>query len=642
MAKRTPNLEPWLLALAAPFLLFPYFSPFLTVLSLALIPLIWVGRWRSTGRITRHTAVDWPIVTLALLLPVALWVSSNWALSIPKLTTILLGVAAYYTIVNLPSGEAWLFRLMALLVGLTAAVCLLALIGTDWFPSKIFPLQRVYSILPRWIHAVPRSARAGGFHPNEVAGTLSTLIPPAIATALGIAQPEQDDASQPDELPSPRRIWTGATVIIVVLAIVTLLLTQSRAGLLATAAAIVILAAGRRRQWLLLATPFLIGIAVAGAVVLITRPPQTLSTQGDNPLEAWVTALDHATAIRASPQASTWSVRLEIWHNAWNSLWDYPFTGSGLATFTAVTKANYPYDRVAPRFPISHAHNLYLQVGVDFGLFGLLAFLMIVASFFLLAVRSAERAGDRAHGWFTHGLVAGMCGYLIFGLFDAVTLGAKPSLVFWLILGGIVAFGRREPLGRRWERLIRQAGAVLMLLAALGVLITGLGIMPARAARGALRLDRVVLAAGPASADETLTRRALADLSAGTPFPWARSAVWRRVGRARLLLGDRTGALNAWRRDPQAYSFLLWRGWSAEASGDLSQAARHYDLAYQLRPEGSRALYRKGRLLQARGQDDDALQAYRDALSLQSFDSHPEEQADAHRRMEQILAAQEQ
>jgi len=641
MVEQTSNLEPWLLALAAPFLLFPYFSPALTVLSLALVPLIWVGRWRSKRRITRHTPIDWPIVTLLLLLPVALWVSTNWALSIPKLTAILLGVAAYYTIVNLPSGEAWLFRLMALLVGLTAAVCLLALIGTDWFPAKIFPLQRVYSLLPRWIHEVPRSARAGGFHPNEVAGTLSALIPPAIATALGIAQSEEDDTSQPQDLRSHRRIWTGATVFVILLATTTLLLTQSRAGLLATAAAVAILVAGHRRQWLLLATPLLIAIAVV-AVALIAHPPQTVTTQRSNSLEAWATALDHSTAIRTSPQDSTWSVRLEIWHNAWDSLWDYPFTGSGLATFTAVTKANYPYDRVAPRFPISHAHNLFLQVGVDFGLFGLLAFLMIVASFFLLTIRSAEHASDRTNRWFTGGLTAGMCGYLIFGLFDAVTLGAKPSLVFWLILGGIVAFAGHTPLGERWERRIRRAGAALTLLAAVGVMVTGLGITPARAARGALRLDRVVLAARPAPVDEALTRRALADLSTGTPFPWSRSALWRRIGQARLLLGDTAGALDAWKHDPQAYSFLLWRGWSAETSGDLSQAARYYDLAHQLRPEGSRALYRKGRLLQAQGRNDDALQAYRDALSLHRFDAHPEEQADTYRRIERILAAKQQ
>ncbi len=57
-------------------------------------------------------------------------------------------------------------------------------------------------------------------------------------------------------------------------------------------------------------------------------------------------------------------------------LQDFPFTGIGMGTFTQVADRLYPFFLYAPG-TVEHAHNLFLQVGVDLGLPGLIAWLAI-------------------------------------------------------------------------------------------------------------------------------------------------------------------------------------------------------------------------------------------------------------------------
>ncbi len=639
------KLEPLLLVAAAPFLLFPFASAPATAVALALLPISWGCRWKVTGHVTRPTVIDSFILTLLALLPVGLWASTNRQASLPKLTIILLGVALYYFLVNRAEDELLLSRLTITLVLLTAAICLLALVGTDWFSSKLLTLDAAYGHLPRWIHNVPRSVRAGGFHPNEVGGTLAILIP--IMLAATVASRYRNGATPGAETRAIRpQVWTIATVLVLVTALLSLILTQSRGAILATAVALIPLALGLRRRILLLALLPIAAIILwaGGQMVSATRstgattataPPLTLTASPS----AWLISLDRSTAGESGRSSSTWDARVEIWGNAWEHLWDYPFTGSGLATFTAVSKANYPYDKVDPRFPITHAHNLYLQVGTDFGWFGLIAFLAICVLFFLLAAHAYRNRKSPPDGWYVRGLVAGIVGYLAFGFFDAITLGAKPSIIFWMALGGVSVAAADWGHNSAWSGRVRRAGGGIFLLALLFIALTLFDMVPARANRGALRLDRVLLADNlQPEVQAQMTGQALADLSGILALPGAQPGIWRRIGQGRLLLGDETQALAAWQHDDRAYPFLLWKGRIAEVRADWQEATRDYVLATRLRPEASRAFYRQGRVLQAQGQSPAAQRAFQKALALNDFDQNVAEQADTYRRLGQILA----
>ena len=132
----------------------------------------------------------------------------------------------------------------------------------------------------------------------------------------------------------------------------------------------------------------------------------------------------------------------------------------GLGTFRRVAPVLYPLD-IPPTTDIAHAHNGFLQAGVDFGIPGLAAYTSIWISAawlvmsslrclkgWVLASRSttagsrrseAKEAGLRA---VAIGLGGCVVSSLIYNLTDTVALGAIPSPAWWMMLGLIVSLFR--------------------------------------------------------------------------------------------------------------------------------------------------------------------------------------------------------
>jgi putative inorganic carbon (HCO3(-)) transporter len=107
----------------------------------------------------------------------------------------------------------------------------------------------------------------------------------------------------------------------------------------------------------------------------------------------------------------------------------------------------YPAFLVDPKIDVAHAHNQLLQAAVDLGLPGLIAYLA-------LWIGAAHMLHDRSASVTEHSLnsVAGALGaalvaQFVFGLADAIALGAKVGWFFWLTLGLIASLQRITRLG---------------------------------------------------------------------------------------------------------------------------------------------------------------------------------------------------
>jgi O-antigen ligase len=91
-----------------------------------------------------------------------------------------------------------------------------------------------------------------------------------------------------------------------------------------------------------------------------------------------------------------------------------------------------------------HSHNLYLQLTVDTGVWGLLLFCAIMAVFFknLLVGNGADKGLSAVKA----ALVAGMSGFLLQGMTDNVWYNFRMVCFFWLILSAaaIIGGGIRE------------------------------------------------------------------------------------------------------------------------------------------------------------------------------------------------------
>jgi putative inorganic carbon (HCO3(-)) transporter len=144
--------------------------------------------------------------------------------------------------------------------------------------------------------------------------------------------------------------------------------------------------------------------------------------------------------------------RLEVWSRAIYGIQDFPFTGMGMNAFRKVVPVLYPLFNISPEVDIAHAHNEFLQAALDLGIPGLVAFLALyIGAFWMLADvwRVTHHPALNNVHWslvtrsLALGLGGGLLAHLLYGLTDAVALGAKPGVLFWMLLGLITGLRRQ-------------------------------------------------------------------------------------------------------------------------------------------------------------------------------------------------------
>ncbi len=367
----------------------------LTVLVLALF---WPVRWLASGKLTRRTAIDIPVLVLISLLPITLWVTPLPAVTLPQVLRLLTGIGLYYSIVNWTTS---LPRLRWLVYGVAAAVVGLALVGlfsVDWAPDKL-PLfsPKLFALLPTLPGERIQRTVMGGY--------LMLLIPVAAGVVLfAFKQLSMLEI-------------TGFVVSILVAGSV-LLLTLARGAFLGLAVAMLLLgilrwAGSLKKVWWL-------GILGLAAAVF------------------WVGIDRLINFFNDSPAFSGISGRLEIYSRALMIIHDFPFTGIGMGTFGPVVDTLYPFFSISAGV-IPHAHNLFLQLAVDLGIPGLLAWLAACLLSLALSLKLFLAAQRHKQVWLAGlgaGLFAAQVAMLTQGLMDAVMWGmVRPAPLVWMVWG---------------------------------------------------------------------------------------------------------------------------------------------------------------------------------------------------------------
>jgi putative inorganic carbon (hco3(-)) transporter len=134
--------------------------------------------------------------------------------------------------------------------------------------------------------------------------------------------------------------------------------------------------------------------------------------------------------------------RVEIFSRSILMIKDFPFTGIGMGTFANIVDIFYPFFLFSPG-QIVHAHNLFLQVALDLGILGLIAWLAVFFSVTLVAIRAYQLAltkGDTLFMGIGAGLLGSQFALAVHGLTDAVVWGmVKPAPLVWALWGLIIA-----------------------------------------------------------------------------------------------------------------------------------------------------------------------------------------------------------
>ena len=394
---RLVTLEVWIVGgLVAVSIVFERFLP-VAVLGAGLF---WALRWLVSGGLARRTPIDWAVALLVAMLPVSLWVTAFPDFTRPQVLRLVSGIALFYALVN------WLVtekRLRFAMLGVIAGGLLLAgygLFTVEWNLWKVpfFP-QWIYDYLPR--------LRIEIIHRNVMAAILVFLLPMGTAWLLF-----------GDERWKRWERWFvgGATGFVFLI----LILTQGRAAWMAFAIVLLVLAALRWKWgWL--------GLALTSCVlaVLVFVDIPFLRSYGKSVVDDM-------------------SVRIEIWSRAIDILRDFSWTGVGMGAFNPVANALYPFFFVSPDYSSTpHAHNLLLQIGVDLGLPGLIAWLAIWLGITTCAW-GLYRLGQTGQKPWVAGLGAGFLGsqlaLVLHGIMDANTWGMiRPAPLVWGIWALVAA-----------------------------------------------------------------------------------------------------------------------------------------------------------------------------------------------------------
>ena len=124
--------------------------------------------------------------------------------------------------------------------------------------------------------------------------------------------------------------------------------------------------------------------------------------------------------------------RFGIWKVAWAMIKEKPFLGKGIGTFMPYF---INYFKV---LGVQYAHNSFLQIWAEAGLFAFLSFV----SFIALLLRQGIKTFLKSHDYFVLGLSCAIFGYLVHSFFDNHLYSLQLAVLFWFMAGMLVVVSR--------------------------------------------------------------------------------------------------------------------------------------------------------------------------------------------------------
>ncbi len=289
--------------------------------------------------------------------------------------------------------------------------------------------------------------------PNPFAGYLNMAWPLATAlavyfftqraglqTAAGQERPRLAGNNARFGRPAPaatKQGWGSRLLVLLFGGFALLLLgglfaSYSRGGWLGAVAGLGVLAiVGGRRTAVLAGLAVVLGLLVGLLGAFSVLPPALTDRLGTitNNLRIF-----DAGEIPVTPENFAIVERMAHWQAGWRMFQAHPLLGVGVGNFNAA----YPTYFVAP-WSISqgHAHNYYIHTLAESGLFGLLAYLLLVGVLLWEALHTRQRLAGTAWGAAmvgVCGIIAAVAGHNVFENLHVLNLGIQLSSVWGLAI----------------------------------------------------------------------------------------------------------------------------------------------------------------------------------------------------------------
>ena len=268
---------------------------------------------------------------------------------------------------------------------------------------------------------------------DHYAALLEIALPFALAYPIAVMQRDNrrhESAARPS-------IKACIAISVFVLLLVGIILSLSRMGFVA----------------------MLSSIFVVVAAVVLTRNPHNLPETRDRQWPKWLMvgglavvvglgffylqtdALVARFALTGVPGDVSSETRIQIWKDTKQLIKDYPLFGCGAGSYDSCFLR---YKTVAPMNTVDYAHNDYLQVLAEFGVFGFVAGLIFVARLLMLTIRGAFSRGSSDNRFIAIACLGSMTAILLHSLVDFNMYVPTNGFAFAWVLGLAAAASPRR------------------------------------------------------------------------------------------------------------------------------------------------------------------------------------------------------
>lgn len=531
---------------------------------LALAP--WAARVVAGYFPFRRTRLDALLLLFLVSAVVAAAVAPIPETAWPKFWLLVGALFLFYALAGQPAEHIWPIVLGLGLFG--ALVALYFMLTHNWaeLPAKIESLNQVAL---RWSALRPVFlASAHALHPN-VAGGLMAMMAPFLIAAGGRAAHKQQ--------------WLTVVVVAAasLLLITGLIFTTSRGAWVALSGGLagwLLWRAARplghrlylsRRKALALELLVVLGVGLT-VVLLLPGGPLAL--------------------FNRLPGPDSTSSRLEISQQAVDLMTDFPWTGAGLGSFDGLYST---YIRVIPQHYLIHSHNLFLDVGAEQGLFGLLLLVTTLACCFWWLSDPYHSQPDKhvpSLQLVSGALISSLTVLSLHGLVEDPLYGSRALLLLLVPVALVAVVFPRRPASapednQEAKRRFLLGGVAFVTMAAVaGLLFRQPLVSSAYSNWGALQMARTQLSGYPTNEWPTLVNEAAYE-GASYQFRAALQAnsrnrtAWYRLGMLAMLDRDfRTATANleqALELDPAHRGIGKSLGYSYLWSGNQARAAAY-------------------------------------------------------------------
>jgi putative inorganic carbon (HCO3(-)) transporter len=371
--------------------------------------------------ITRQTLPAAPANPAILVLLVMILLSTQISVvpqnTYPAAGQTLLGVLLFFCAARLGQQPAQMRTLLVVLLLAGLSLASIAPLVVNWSLQSITVTPqvlseanifgriwlRVMAIFTPLVTNLPEAFKNDPVNFNVMAGTILVLL----AGCLGYLVYDWPSAGP----------WKKTGLAVSAIWMATALLFSLSRGALAALVVVIILLGGLRLHTSRRLLPLIFIVFIATTALALANTQRIIDFM----------------SVKGSPNTS-YEGRIEIWSRAVYLIQKFPLSGVGLGAFGEAADALAPFQLFKPG-TVEHSHNLFLQVALDLGLPGLLAWLALV----WIALRIAWKLYRGANPALGAALLCIHVALGVHGLWDAVTWSTRPSVLVWLIWGLTIA-----------------------------------------------------------------------------------------------------------------------------------------------------------------------------------------------------------